>query len=126
MLESNDRNRVGWLNQSRRCSRDTYPESYSTEYILMYEDKEEDEAKGGRPGATLPGRGRTSSSDHKFDHSNLTMPIVWRGKGRRPGAILPGRVECREHLRSGTSEGFTYNKTLGPYRRPVLRVPGGS
>jgi len=25
--------------ESRRCSRDTYPESYITEYILIYEDK---------------------------------------------------------------------------------------
>ena len=24
--------------QSRRCSRDTYPESYITKYILIYED----------------------------------------------------------------------------------------
>ena len=24
--------------KSRRCSRDTYPESYITEYILIYED----------------------------------------------------------------------------------------
>ena len=25
--------------ESRRCSRDTYPESYITEYTLVYEDK---------------------------------------------------------------------------------------
>ena len=25
--------------ESRRCSRDTYPESYITEYILIYEEK---------------------------------------------------------------------------------------
>ena len=25
--------------ESRRCSRDTYPESYIAEYILIYEDK---------------------------------------------------------------------------------------
>ena len=25
--------------ESRRCSRDTYPESYITEYILIYEDE---------------------------------------------------------------------------------------
>ena len=34
--------RVGWLNEfreSRRCSRDTYPESYITEHILICEDK---------------------------------------------------------------------------------------
>ena len=26
--------------ESRRCSRDTYPESYITKYILTYEDKD--------------------------------------------------------------------------------------
>ena len=25
--------------ESRRCSRDTYPESYITKYVLIYEDK---------------------------------------------------------------------------------------
>jgi len=36
----------GWLNgiweefrESRRCSRDTYPEPYITECILIYEEK---------------------------------------------------------------------------------------
>ena len=28
-----------WYRESRRCSRDTYPESYITEYVLIYEDK---------------------------------------------------------------------------------------
>ena len=43
-FDSVDRLRVGWLHgwegfrESRRCSRETYPESYITEYILMYED----------------------------------------------------------------------------------------
>ena len=40
-----DRLRVGWLNEwegfreSRRCSRDTYPESYISENILIHEEK---------------------------------------------------------------------------------------
>jgi hypothetical protein len=41
-----DRFRIGWLkgtfmrgSTSRRYSRDTYPEPYITEYILIYEDK---------------------------------------------------------------------------------------
>ena len=39
-----DRLRVGWLlwegfHESRRCSRDTYPDSYVTEYIPIYENK---------------------------------------------------------------------------------------
>ena len=45
-----DRLRAGWLNglfihhwegfrESRRCSRDAYPESYITEHILIYEEK---------------------------------------------------------------------------------------
>ena len=40
-----DRLRVGWVNgcegfhESRKCSRDAYPESYTTEYTLVYEDK---------------------------------------------------------------------------------------
>jgi len=29
--------------ESRRCSRDTYPESYITEYILIYEDNAGDQ-----------------------------------------------------------------------------------
>ena len=28
-----------WFLESRRCSRDTYPDSYITKYILIYEDK---------------------------------------------------------------------------------------
>ena len=31
--------RLEGFRESRRCSRDTYPESYITEYILIYEDK---------------------------------------------------------------------------------------
>ena len=41
-LERNDRLSVGWLwegyRESRRSSRDTYPESYISEYTLVYED----------------------------------------------------------------------------------------
>jgi len=35
-------NQARWtegFRESRRCSRDTYPESYITEYTLVYEDK---------------------------------------------------------------------------------------
>jgi hypothetical protein len=37
MLFASDRPRVGWerCHDSRRCSRDTYPESYITEYTVM-------------------------------------------------------------------------------------------
>ena len=31
-----DRLRVGWHHESRRCSRDTYPESYITKYISAW------------------------------------------------------------------------------------------
>ena len=38
-----DRLRVGWrwegYCESRRCSRDTHPESYITEYTMVYEEK---------------------------------------------------------------------------------------
>jgi len=49
-----DRLRVGWLNffhsshpeghgegfrESKKCSKDTYPESYITDYTLVYEEK---------------------------------------------------------------------------------------
>jgi hypothetical protein len=74
----------GWEGfcESRRCSRDTYPESYITEYIVIYEHYPASWSHGPptglirkrtpQPSSHLPGRGLRGAAENR-------QPAIHRG-----------------------------------------------